>query len=1034
MPLFSTWVRQRRNELGITQEELAERLNLSISMMRKIEAGNRQPSVQIASLLVGFLGIPTDEREAFIAFARSKEDSQPEAANEDSASVAALPNAALASAPWRQGRGRQTNLPAYLTPLIGREREVSEASEILLQPKVRLLTMTGAPGIGKTRLAVQVASTLAERFVDGVFWVELAPVVDPETVLAHVARTVGLKDMGNRAPAAMLEEYFKERRALLLLDNFEQVLDAAPAVVRLVQSAPWLRVLVTSRESLYVRGERQFIVLPLRIPSREPRMSSWPKDEGPRTKDGTALAQNYAPEQGENSKFRTQSLELLAAIPSVALFVERAQEVRRDFGLTEENAEAVATICTNLDGLPLAIELAAARVKHMEPTTLLVKMVEQRQLGVLTGGLRDLPHRQRTLRDAIAWSYDLLGDEEQYAFRQLGVFVGGFTPQAVDAVISDSAGSVESGRGNSLELLLSLADKNLIKQEILGPEARFGMLESIREYAQEQLAAHGEEEGARRRHSVYMMDFAEEAEAHLSGARQIEWLRRLDVDYDNMRSALLWAVEAGDGETALRLAGALRLFWHRRARYSEGRDLLASALALRGPMLYRAKALWAAGGLAIGVGNYASARSLYDESLLISQELDNQEGIGDALNGLGTVALYEGDFSTARTLHNQSLALWQRSDNKERKGRTLTSLAFLADRMGDWQAHRAYIDEAVHLMRELRNDWGLAVALQNLGALMREYYADFVAARNIAEETLTLCKSLEDWRGIGGAFSNLGSSSGALGELNKAHSYQREALAIFQEIGHKQFVAETYAELSKITRFLGDYQLALSLAEQSISVRMELGAVPGIADTFREIGLAVACQGDYDQAWLSLEKSESLHQEAGTEGFIGAGLGDKACVARCKGELERALDITDRSLAWYRSQEGDGNRLEEARLYHERGMVRWLQGAHEDAKGHLRDALRTFSRLGCKYYVACCLLALAGLAAPHSPQRAATLVGAGEGLLSANGGRVPPYDEAVYRDALADARSHFGVVSWQAAHDEGRVIPLESAVQYALEL
>ena len=447
-PAFGSWLRQQRRELGIAQEELAERIGCSAIMLRKLEAGERHPSNQIAQLLADYLGIPANEREAFIAFARTGQ--------------VATSESAASRSPWRSPSpgphvAIQTNLPALLTSLIGRELEQERAADYLLKPDVRLLTLTGAPGIGKTRLALQVASQLASRaaehFRDGVFLVELATLLDPDLVLPSMAQTLGLRETAGQPVADVLADHLRDRKVLLLLDNFEQVLDAAPALVRLLERCPQLKVLVTSREALHVRGEHQLPVPPLQLP-----------DLSLLTGNTRLVASDPRPAMAAVS----DAIEELASCASVELFVERARAVSPDFTLGPQNVQDVAEVCTRLEGLPLAIELAAARVDHLSPSDMRAAL--NTRLKVLVGGARDLPARQRTLKSAIEWSYGILSDVEQKVFRRLSVFVGGCTLEGATAVCTapgDLAGDVDFS-----EVLTALVDKHLLQEFSNGQQGK----------------------------------------------------------------------------------------------------------------------------------------------------------------------------------------------------------------------------------------------------------------------------------------------------------------------------------------------------------------------------------------------------------------------------------------------------------------------------------------------------------------------------------------------------------------------------------
>ncbi|HSH78927.1 MAG TPA: adenylate/guanylate cyclase domain-containing protein, partial [Herpetosiphonaceae bacterium] len=437
---------------------------------------------------------------------------------------------------------RPNNLPVQSTPLIGREQAVAALRDLLLRPGVRLVTLTGPGGTGKTRLGLQVAADLLDHFEHGVYFVNLAPISDPALVASAIAQPVAVREHGGKPLLESLKDYLRDKHLLLLLDNFEQVTAAAPLVADLLAAAPRLSVLVTSREVLHLYGEHDVAVLPLTLP-----------DPG-----------------------HPMPLERLTQYEAVRLFIERAQAARSDFAVTNENAPAVAEICYRLDGLPLAIELAAARIRLLPPQAMLQRLTSR--LRLLIGGARNLPERQQTLRGAIAWSYDLLEQDEQTLFRRLAVFVGGFGLDAVEAVCN-VPGDLDV---DVLDAVESLVGKSLLREAAAADEPRLGMLETIREYALERLDQGGEADETRRRHAAYFLQVAEEAEPQLAGRQQIAWLNRLELEHDNLRAALRWAIDCGDAATALRLVGSLSRFWHDRGYAGEGRQWLAQALALPG--------------------------------------------------------------------------------------------------------------------------------------------------------------------------------------------------------------------------------------------------------------------------------------------------------------------------------------------------------------------------------------------------------------------------------------------------------------------
>lgn len=646
-PIFGDILRRYRVSAGMTQETLAERAGLSVRGLSDLERGARRaPHRDTVLRLAEALGADHQHREALLAAARPPRMTAP--VRSALAGGAATPDAAP-PAPM-------LNLPAALTGFVGRTEELEDLVRRL--PRARLLTLTGLGGCGKTRLAIEAARSAATAFTDGVTFVDLASITDPVLVAPAIARALDVREVGGQQLTATLAATVGERRLLLVLDNFEQVLDAAPMITALLSACPNLTALVTSRAALRVSGEQEYRLAPL--PAPDPR--------------------------------RPDSVEAVRAYPAVALFCQRAAAVDMDFTLTPENAAAVAAICAHVNGLPLSLELAAARVRLLPPDQLLEQLREPRPgatLRLLTAGPRDLPARQRTLRDTLAWSYDLLAEGERLLFRRLGAFAGSFTLDAVSWVCDESrnaAGSAladggESLDGEVLEQLERLAEHSLVTVDVAAsgeatmlppnrPAPRYRLLETVREYALERSVAEGTLEPARARHTAYFLALAEQALPDLSGPNPGPWLQRLEREHDNLRAALVWAeTPAAGDDVAIRLAGALGWFWYRHGHLGEGRRALAAARA-RGseaPAHFRVRAVTPAAALAAAQGDFAAARADFDESLRLRRELGDPEGIATALNNLGTLAFEQGDYDQAWAANAEALDRdigWQPRDGR----------------------------------------------------------------------------------------------------------------------------------------------------------------------------------------------------------------------------------------------------------------------------------------------------------------------------------------------------------------------------------
>jgi predicted ATPase len=734
--------------------------------------------------------------------------------------------------PVRQhGLASKDNLPLQPTPLIGREEEVQAASALLRRPEVRLLTLTGTAGVGKTRLALQVATELSGDVADGVHFVPLAPIRDPALVLTTITHAFGLRELGNQPAIELLTTYLRDRHLLLVLDNFEQVIAAAPFLAQLLEVCPELKLLVTSREVLHLRAEHQFPVPPLALPDLK------------HLPDGKALPQ-YA---------------------AVDLFLQRARAVKPDFQVTPENAARIAEICARLDGLPLAIELAAARIKLLSPRALLAR--GDRRLQVLTGGAPDLPERQRTLRHTLAWSYELLTVEEQRLFRRLAVFVGGCELSAAESVstaLGDAMPSVLDG-------VASLIDKNLLQTAQEAEEPRLMMLETIREYGQEALSTSGEMATARQAHAAYYLALAEEAARGYNSPQLAEWLERLEREHDNLRATMEWSLDPAQAESLLemayRLGEALTEFWRVRGFYNEARAFLERVLARSegGAASVRARTLNVAAGFAFELGEYDRAETLWQESLALYRELGDIRGIASSLEGIGEIGRRKGNNIAALISQlEECLALYKEAGDLEAIARSLFSLADSVSSQRDYRRGYTLFEESLTIYRELRNKRGIANCLmQSALFLFFGAQGDQATVHKRLEESLAIYRELGDKNGMGYCCWVAGWAAFRQGDTIRAHDLIEQCLALCREMGSRWQLCWTLAYLGRIKAHQGDFAGARTLLGESL---VEAHTLDDWSRAFclERLAVVVAAQGEYAWAARLWGAAESLRENSGS--------------------------------------------------------------------------------------------------------------------------------------------------------------------------
>jgi len=705
-------------------------------------------------------------------------------------------------------------LPHPMSGLVGRAQEIEEVTACL--GSARLLTLTGAGGVGKTRLAIAVAQAASEAYPNGVCFVDLAPLSDPGLVAPSVASALEVREEPGRPLIETLRDFLRSKALLLILDNCEHLLDACAALVaQLLEGCPHQRILATSRQSLGITGELAWRVPSLPVPPPQALPTSQREPE-----------------------------TLLGEYASVQLFVERAQSVSPPFRLIRDNSRAVAQICRRLDGIPLALELAAARVKALSVEQIAARLDDRFRL--LTGGSRTALPRQQTLRALIDWSYDLLTPEEQVLLRRLSVFAGGWTLEAAEAVCSADA----------LDLLTSLVDKSLAVYEEQAGEARYRLLETVREYARDRLLESGEMEEVRERHFAFFLRMAEEIEPKLTGLEQAAWLDRLEGEHDNLRAASGWALSAAEGAQAgLRLAGALWRFWEIRGHIDEGRGRLKNALDrpdAREPTQARAKALC---GIVIlaqqqSKGGLTFERGWLDESLQIYRALGDKRGISMALGTLAVMTGYQGDRATAIPLQEESLRYAREVGDKHEIAFGLLSLGNMVREEGDYEYERACYEESLPLFEEIGNRWG-----------------------------------------IGWSLWNLGSVTGRLGDYAGARASFEKSLAIFQELGSRWGIALNLESLGKFALDQSDWKAARAYYEECLEVAQEMRDRYFYTGILLQLGYTAIQQGDYEGAHVFLAQSLALRRDLGDRPDLGAALDFFAILATVQGQRERAARI-----------------------------------------------------------------------------------------------------------------------------------------------
>jgi len=716
---------------------------------------------------------------------------------------------------------------------VGREQEIAEIHSLLHKTRARLITLTGPGGIGKTSLALRIAITLQEDFIDGIYFVSLASINDPLLVIPTIVQALGIQENENLSSLDRLKQALQEKHMLLLLDNFEQVVMAAPHLPDLLSACPHAVLLVTSRTILHVHGEYDFPVPPLALPD---------------------LA-------------RLPDCETLAQCASIALFLQRTKAIRPDFQLTQKNAPILAEICVRLDGLPLAIELATARMKLLPPQELLAKLTHR--LQILTGGARDAPIRQQTLRNTIAWSYHLLNAEEQQLFQRLSVFASGCTLKSLVAVCN-----ALDGQNTEIDVLngaSSLIDKSLLYMvEPDGYEPRLKLLETLREYAAEALSSNEQFALTRRVHAYHYLSFVEEIEPELLGSEQAAYLERLEQEYDNIRAALQWALERGEDQErmvmALRMCGALPRFWDMRGHRSEGWNFLMRALAVQNEAIasLRIKALDAAALLAINQSDHDLAIKISEENLALCRKLGNIKGVAFSLHRLGGIAWAQGNYAMSQVLEEEALHHFRELQDIWGIASSLEVLTSVALDQCEYARARMLVDECLLLWKKIDNKWGIAYALWLSGSIFLYAQLDLVSARSILEEGVARSRSVGHRDSAAYALITLGFVTFFQGELPLTRTLFEEGVSIFHDIRDRRGIALGNYSMGWLAFSQGEYETARALFEEGLNLLNALGHRWIMTLCLEGLAGVNAIEGQSARAALLWGAAENLRENMGT--------------------------------------------------------------------------------------------------------------------------------------------------------------------------
>ena len=798
---FGELLRYLRERAELSQRELALQVGYHYSYMSRIEKSERIPDS--AALMARFVpALYLDDEPEWtarllkLATASEAKASSPTASRAPVAPPTALPIFDLSAG----------NLPTILTPLLGRDNEVIALSNLLTRNDVRLVTVIGPPGVGKTRLVTHIAAQMAGSFAHGTMFVDLSPVSEPKDFLPALAAALGVHETSEMPIMTRLVNALRQKNLLLVIDNFEQVIDAAPQVLQLLGNIPEIKVLVTSREALRLSGENEYTVAPLPLPQK-PTTGQLTQDNQAQPEDPMTFA-------------------------AIQLFVQRARAVQPDFQLTSENMEAVLEVCRRLDGLPLAIELAAARVKMLSPQAMLSHF--DRRLDWLARGARDSQTPRQTLRGAIEWSYTLLSESERILMRRLSVFSGGSTSGSAEAICGDAEHEAKENplllRGEVLDLLIQLADKSLLITEKLEEETRFHFLETIRDFAREKLAQSAEYIEIKNRHLAYFAGFAEEVESHLDGMGQVIWCFRAEQEHNNLRAALDWGLREGASlRDGLRLAAAISLFWIERSYFHEGLEWLDVYLQRTGDgehQLDRAKLLFRSAAIRARIFDHADAYKLCQQSIAIARALDEKRHLASALFYMGDIIRGVGDLKQAREALEECVSICWSIPFPQQLNMALASLGRIMDIQGEHESARSTIREALAIAERIEDTWGVSYALLSLGTVNR-YNKNYDEAIHYLERAHEVILKIGDRHAEGVTLANLAILHNLKDDSIKSEHCAEQAFAVFQTIGDEVEQPFPLRMMGYAAIHAGNLVRARVLIHESLKGNRGLEDIPG---------------------------------------------------------------------------------------------------------------------------------------------------------------------------------------------------------------